>query len=1564
MALQKKALPTRMRLMEDSETSNPATEKNVAALPPQTLPENFDAADPDNIELCTNAETTRVGRWKNRLLDLSLRNTLLNFNARAAASGTLRFVVHDIGEFENALASEGVRFEIVSEEMLGSVAKSKKAEKSAKTRSYGDFEVVEDAAFVSVEPTEQGAPALSAEETAIVLPEKSEIEPAPLALEGGETAIAPFVCGAKTPKNVATKNADSAEEDFDDDDDENLISVTDAIAPEEDVPADRREELLALAKKIFPKKRLLAEVPKTRSRKVSETDRIRERLAKIFRTSNNAIAETGANTLSVALGFLRWKYHKRPGETLLAPLVLIPAKLERSRGENRFFLRASDEDVRLNLTLAEMLRQEFGIVIPALESALPEDESGVDIAKIFSIFREAISGQEGFSVEESCALGNFSFAKYLMWRDLEERPEMLARSRIVRHLMDETRSPFESEKAFLEPKRLDETLDAGRLLCPLSADSSQLAAVHAATEGKNFILVGPPGTGKSQTIANLISHAVASGKTVLFVAEKSAALEVVFRRLKKIGVGDFCLELHSDKTNKRAAYNQFAASLELASAGDASDSAREHAAAASEVQALKMTLLQHPQILHKKRENGLSLADAVGVICTGEALPELDLLWENPLADSANIRERKLKIAGELKTAFEETHGTLAKAAGKIATQKWSQAWQRSAEGATKALETAARKLARSVEHLCEIAGTEPSAKTLEAQKSRLALLASVLAVRGENADLITESSSEAQLETLRAAATLAENCAAHKTLLSLPYGEDAPNAPELDALLKTWQEAEISWIVPRWLKRRKVVRALRMLAGGSTKLPQDPRVDLGNLIAIRTCKKDFSEKYSAIAAAFPSLIKDCESTGVLPRIEALQKAQKLVAAALKPLEDDVEKYEDLRDSVRRWADGNAATDKAAAALSKALAETQSALAAFAEAKSAFSAATGAFEKEEFESTDAVAAFVAEALADRESWRDICAWNAVATAAERRGMAALAAAVRDGSIAPDAVLPVFEVNYCRRWAEAVYDAEPALLDYVSGKNISRINKFRAADAALRAASGKLIRKRLIERSRGVFNKKYASELSLLRHEIEKKRAHLPIRRFLAQAPQMLRLLKPCLLTSPLSAAQYLDVSAEPFDLVVFDEASQISVWDAVGALARGNSAVVVGDPKQLPPTSFFQTTKFENEESESSDAPAQNSVADAESVLDECRACGVPAMKLSWHYRSRAEMLIAFSNARYYAGNLMTFPAPKTQDRSLEYVFCENGIYNAGTSRTNREEAQALVERVVAELTRPGFVYNEFSSVGIVTFNAQQQALILRLLRDAREARPEIRKFFSEEEVAEPVFVKNLENVQGDERGVIYFSTTFGPDAQGNIGQNFGPLNREGGERRLNVAITRSRAGMRVFTSLRPNDIRTSRGGMADLRDFLEFARSGELPSQDGNAAATGNASETNLPSGKAAEDALAASLEARGWKCRRNVGFSGMRVDIAVVHPDREEEFIAGILCDGSDAMTIPTVRDREILREEVLKNLGWNVLRAWGLDRWQTPELCVSRLDERLRKLLEKSRVPAPIVPAEKSA
>lgn len=1430
-----------------SHQNSPAISPAEKPLPPADALPDIDDSD-DNVELCTNAATTRIDRWKNRLLDLSLRNTLLNFGARSA-SGCLNFFVPDASDFEDALSASRGAFEIFSPDELPAFPK-------------GD-----------------------------------------VALSG-----------------------------------ENLIVAETA------------------ARDALKKRKLVALPPTVRSGNDAPAERVRSRLAKIARASKNAIAETGANTLFVALGFLKWRCEKRKDKELLAPLILIPAKLEKSKtGAQRYSLSAVDEDVRLNLTLVELLRQEFGITLPGLDDVLPEDESGVDTAEVFRIFREAVRGLEGFSVKENCALGNFSFAKYLMWKDLQDRADVLARSRIVRRLLDETRSPFDAGATFPRVSTLDTDVPAGEVFCPLPTDSSQLSAVCAAASGGNFILVGPPGTGKSQTIANMIANALAAGKTVLFVAEKSAALNVVFRRLKKIGLGDFCLELHSDKTDKNAAYAQFGATLDLVAAGVPDGIDREREASVAAVQNLRETFLNQQKILNAKRANGLSLADAVSVVCGNESAPQVDLVWEKPLADTVIMRERKLKAAEDLSSTFAETHGALARASGVIARPAWSQSWQRDMERAAGTFSSALEKLRAEMEKFTETTGLLPADDSLKSFDALLKIAAALASVRGENSTLVLGDDAQEKLSALRAAATLAENCARHKKMLTLPYRDSAADDPRLEDWLQTWRDADIAWFFPRWLKRRKVFAALRSLADApAADAVPDARVDLGNLIAIHACRKEFSEKYAQLSAAFPTLVPGVDQHAALLRLDALEKTRATVAAALARVADVPEKQDAWKTVFARWIDGKDGAFVSGGAVEKSLAAADAARTAFASAVAAFNNCAGAeLPAAVTQTPEAAAAFSSEFLADAESWRDICSWNSAALAADRRGLGALVEAVRTRAIPAEKSREFFETNYCRRWAEAVFDSEPSLLEYSSGKNLSRVGKFRAADETLRSVSAKAVRAHLISSARCVFDANAADELSLLRHEIGKRRAHLPIRRFLARAPKMQRALKPCLLTSPLSAAQYLDVEAEPFDIVIFDEASQISVWDSVGALARGKNAVVVGDPKQLPPTSFFQKANA----AENAPAPDAETVPDdAESVLDECIACGVPSMNLSWHYRSRAESLIAFSNARYYGGTLSTFPAPRVRDRALECVFVENGIYVAGTSRTNPAEASALVARVVAELSRPDFVYGEFTSVGIVTFNSQQQTLIQKMFDDEQEKHPEIRKFFSEDEVAEPVFVKNLENVQGDERGVIYFSTTFGPDETGAVSQNFGPINRVGGERRLNVAITRARAGMRVFTSLRPGDIRTQSGGMADLRDFIEYARTGTPPTVVHGASGNSRPAHANVSGG--AETSIAKALEERGWKCTLDVGISGIRVDIAVVHPDNPDEFLAGILCDGASSLNAPTVRDREILRDDVLRGLGWNLIRAWTLDRWQTPERCVSRIDSALKNFLEKSReVAAPV-------
>nr|WP_268744184.1 AAA domain-containing protein [Limimaricola cinnabarinus] len=430
--------------------------------------------------------------------------------------------------------------------------------------------------------------------------------------------------------------------------------------------------------------------------------------------------------------------------------------------------------------------------------------------------------------------------------------------------------------------------------------------------------------------------------------------------------------------------------------------------------------------------------------------------------------------------------------------------------------------------------------------------------------------------------------------------------------------------------------------------------------------------------------------------------------------------------------------------------------------------------------------------------------------------------------------------------------------------------------------------------------------------------------------------------SPLSVAQYLPAGQPAFDVVIFDEASQITTWDAIGAIARGRQAIVVGDPKQLPPTNFFGRSEEDDEEEEDGFA-----LRDMPSILDEVAASGVPVRRLDWHYRSRDEALIAFSNHFYYDGGLVTFPSPGTGRKAIT-LHRVDGRYGRGKGRTNIEEARAVValirERLMAALAQPEPARH---SIGVITFNGDQQALILDQLDAMRRETPELEWFFDEAR-DEPLIVKNLENIQGDERDVMLFSVTFGPDLAGKLSMNFGALNAEGGERRLNVAITRARRELHVFASLGADQIDLGRSrarGVADLKAFLDYADRGAvaLPARD-----TGSLGPAENPF----EEAVARALEAKGWEVRCQIGVSGYRIDLAVVHPDRGGAYLAGVECDGASYHSAATARDRDRVRQAVLEGLGWRIERVWSTDWFRAPAHVAERLDNRLREVLAVDR------------
>lgn len=458
------------------------------------------------------------------------------------------------------------------------------------------------------------------------------------------------------------------------------------------------------------------------------------------------------------------------------------------------------------------------------------------------------------------------------------------------------------------------------------------------------------------------------------------------------------------------------------------------------------------------------------------------------------------------------------------------------------------------------------------------------------------------------------------------------------------------------------------------------------------------------------------------------------------------------------------------------------------------------------------------------------------------------------------------------------------------------------------------------------NVRSGSEIGILNRSISNGGRGVSLRDLFDQLPTLVPCLCPCMLMSPMSVAQYLDLDSDKFDLVIFDEASQMPTSQAVGAIARGKSLIVVGDPRQMPPTSFFSSTNISEEEA---------AIDDMESILEDCRTLELPALQLSWHYRSRHESLIAFSNNEYYDGSLITFPSADDSCTKVHHVPVM-GSYDKGGRRQNRAEAEAIVDEIRRRLSDPELRHR---SIGVIAFSVAQQSLIEDMLQEMLDKSKPLRE--AAEAMYEPVFVKNLETVQGDERDVILFSIGYGPDKNGRMSLNFGPLNNAGGERRLNVAVSRAREEMYVFSSLRSADIdmrRSKARGLEGLKHFLEFAETQSLASVTRNAAAK---SDTYIAR------RIAEALRAKGYQTRLGVGRSRFKVDIAVSDLDNPGTYSLGILLDGEQYRDTQTTRDREIVQPSVLASLHWKIMRVWSLDWLNNPDRVISRIDNRLKNI-----------------
>lgn len=1257
-------------------------------------------------------------------------------------------------------------------------------------------------------------------------------------------------------------------------------------------------------------------------------------LVELYRKAKNDLEEGGANTLYLALGMLKWKQSPQESQIYRAPLILVPVKLERTSAASKVKIHHHEDEPVFNMTLLEMLRQDFELRIPALEGELPKDESGVDVPKIWNIVRHAVREMPGFEMVEEVILSTFSFAKYLMWKDLAERTATLKQSPFVKHLIDRPKEPYSHSAEFLRDNEIDEKIKPSDLFMPLQADSSQVVAVYASGQKGDFVLEGPPGTGKSQTIANIISHNLAMGRKVLFVSEKMTALEVVYKRLQERGLGDFCLELHSNKANKREVLNQLGRSWRNRKL----QSQAQWNEQAGKVEEKRNRLNNLVKSLHTPWNTGISPRMAIGRVVNFKEKHRFGLDWQGNLetdqAKNSQDLERLEDVAKRLGQNFSELSSDDHEVFAKINRSEWSNAWQSNLVDTSRQLINAFKNLSSAASNFSEKSGLPICAQTLLSLKAFSKFAENIPDAASRNLAFALDHDSSV-FNQAEEALSLLGKYEQEKVRLSCAYPDEGLKEAPFELWKQSYSEANSAVWPINIIKRKLLGHAIRKLLS----LPSHPILeqDLSVIEQMRSIRSELDSKVEKLSegTAWKGLGTDTDK--FMENISAGKRLREsMVSLAKNPTE-----LANLRVAAHSLCVEGRDMIQPGMPIAQAAAQL---VESYSHAEGIFATYSKEIENDFCDDVD-----VMEVSSNLQKIIDLqprinawCRWQMAKKEAVENGLGSIVTALNNGTIEASDTIGAFKTAYCSWLAPRLIDSRPELKTFSAVAHEDLINEFRTLDQNLSDLSVDYIRAKLSGNIPDFNSTNRPAGYGVLSRELQKKMRHKPVRQLVQEIGDTLTTLTPCLLMSPLSVSQFLPADKSLFDLVVFDEASQITVWDAIGAIARGKNVIVVGDPKQMPPTNFFDRAAADDDGDD-------NGTEDLESILDEGLAANIKVHRLTGHYRSRHESLISFSNHRYYDSELVTYPSAETCDSvvSLRNV---RGIYQRGKGRTNPTEAKAVVAEVIRRLRDP--ILKQLS-IGIVTFNSEQKKLIDDLLDEERKKDPNLEAFFESGSLDEQVVVKNLETVQGHERDVVLLSIGYGPDTPEakTMPMNFGPLNKKGGERRLNVAITRAKSEMVIFSSFDPAMIdltRTSSIAVRDLKHYMEFAQRGPVALAEAIKAVAG---ETQYDSDF--EKAVAEGLRKLGWTVHTQIGVSKFRIDQGIVHPDFPGKYLAGIECDGAAYHSSPSARDRDRIRHSILENLGWKLLRVWSTDYFIDPTRALDKIHQQLQVMLDADRV-----------
>ena len=1227
-------------------------------------------------------------------------------------------------------------------------------------------------------------------------------------------------------------------------------------------------------------------------------DKLNEVVGTLIRKSRASEEETGAKVLYLALGFLKWR-SKVDGEDKTAPLVLLPVNVKKTKTAG-VWLEAGD-GYEVNTTLLEFLKREFSIDVRGVE------DKGLSPMEIISVFRAKTANMRGWFVYEDIYLAQFTFARYAMWADVKNNIDEYKKNPLIASLLTNT-NKLENNKLL---GASEDDCEPCKVIVPLPCDSAQYAAVAESAKGTTFVLHGPPGTGKSQTITNMIANALFDGKRVLFVAEKQAALQVVKKRLSDIGIGEFCLELHSGKTaDKGEIVRLLENTLSLKKLRDGGKFYDEGELIKETREALKAPL----SALHKKRRLGVSVYEGIIYYLQNKNAPELVNI-ESTFYDSLtkNKLEECEKMLVTAQAAAEECGGVYRSPFSGVNLTECDKTTRAAVLCAAEVLTAELKHLKNYLGLFLDTFNQRVSRFTIKKLKS---LIDTANILKGETLSEFFECEEESFYKFYNA--NLRYDRAVKHWLSHFKELPDLGKlAGKIEEELENWGEN---------YRSSKVLLSVikRINKCGATPLKEKNEVEwIKRALEIEEAKKGIILNTN-LSSAFLGM-----GGGINDR-----KRDDF----LKPLYDLHANNATIFMDYNADAFNSVCVNSNGGYLKPLITGLIAAATSFNRACDQFLKTVKA-DKNEIQDGDIFEYFTAKctSLIDNidmlPGW---CVYKATAKKLNENGLTFITDAMESGKISGKQILSSFRKNVYRNFIQTNIPADEALSAFSASVQEATAATFTRELEEFSLLTREKLRSVLISRLPAEETEgPLALELMAFRRNIKGNIRTLNLRTLFSEIPELLGVAAPCLLMSPITVSQYLPAVSDLFDIVIFDEASQMPTCEAVPSLARAKSAIIVGDPKQMPPTAFFTSSDQDEDNPETEDL---------ESVLDDCLALGIPEKHLIWHYRSKHESLIAFSNITYYSSRLCTFPSPDALDSKVKLRLLEDGVYDRGGTKVNKKEAEALVDEVIRRLKDEKL---RNSSIGVVTFSTPQQVYVERLLsKKISEKKLEEAAYDREE----PLFVKNLENVQGDERDVILFSVCYGPDRLGKISLNFGPLNQVGGWRRLNVAVSRAREEMIVFSSMRYSMIdmsRTTSRGVAGLKAFLEFAEKGRT-----NISVK---SDEIIINKQGIGKFIAEELSSYGYDCRCNVGVSDFKIDVAVVDPANKHNFILAVLCDGSQSGF--SVKDRTVLQVQTLKRNNWNVVRLYSLNFFNNPKREIKKIKDYLDRLTSSDGKPAVI-------